>query len=214
MPTLLHLDSSADLAGGRSRAITREFARAWTAAGPANEIVHRDLHADPLPHLADPALHWPPRLRAPDASPPAAAEQLQQQLIEELLAADVLLVGAPLYNYSLPSTLKAWIDHVHVPGVTTPFDTPTQPLRGRPAIVATSQGASYDAGSPTEGWDHAVPVLQIILGEAFGMSVTVLTASLALAETVPALSESVDRSRAEFAQAKQRAAELGAELGR
>lgn len=212
MPRLLHLDSSADLRAGRSRTITRAFAEAWSAAGPDHTVVHRDLHADPLPHLADASLHWPPRLRSPEAAPPAGAERLQQTLLDELLAADVLLVGAPMYNYSVPSALKAWIDHVHVPGVTAPFDGPTQPLAGRPAIVATSRGAAYDPGSPTDGWDHATPVLELILGTAFGMDVTVLTANLALAETVPALAEQLDRSREEFAEAQRRAAELGATI--
>ena len=118
----------------------------------------------------------------------------------------MLLVGAPLYNYSLPSSLKAWIDHIHVPGVTAPFDVPTQPLAGRPAVIVSAQGASYDAHSPTEGWDHAVPVLELILGTALGMTLTVITTSLTLAETVPALADQRDRSRAELARAHEQAA--------
>jgi FMN-dependent NADH-azoreductase len=124
----------------------------------------------------------------------------------------VLLVGAPLYNYSLPSSLKAWIDHIHVPGVTTPFDVDTQPLAGRPAVVVTSRGASYDPGTPTEGWDHAVPVLDLILGTALGMTVTVITTSLTLAETVPALAGQLERSRAELASAHEKAAETARRL--
>ena len=175
-------------------------------------MTYRDLYRDPLPHLADAVLHWPPRLRpegAASADPAviAAAAALQDELVEELLAADVLLVGAPLYNYSLPSSLKAWIDHVHIPGRTAPFvDTPTQPLAGRAAVVVSSRGASYDAGSPTEGWDHAVPVLALILGSALGMTVEVITTSLTLAETVPALAPELGRSRAELAAAHEAAA--------
>ncbi|MCW0211805.1 MAG: NAD(P)H-dependent oxidoreductase [Pseudonocardia sp.] len=214
MPTLLHLDSSADLRRSRSRSITRAFAEAWTGLGPERTVIRRDLHRDPLPHLRDADLHWAPRLRPADAAPPAEAERVQQEILDELLAADVLLVGAPLYNYSVPSTLKAWIDHVHVPGVTAPFDTDTQPLRGRPAVVVTSRGASYDAGTPTEGWDHAVPMLRIILGTSLGMAVSVITTSLTLAETVPALADQRDRGRAELAEAHAQAAELAARLGR
>jgi len=103
-----------------------------------------------------------------------AGRDREADLIGELLGADVLLVGAPLYNYSVPSSLKAWIDNVHVPGRTAPFvDAPTQPMAGRPAVIVSSRGASYDAGSPTEGWDHAVPMLELILGTALGMSVEV-----------------------------------------
>jgi FMN-dependent NADH-azoreductase len=212
MPHLLHLDSSADEQRSRSRAVTATFAAAWRDHGAGYTVTYRDLHRDPLPHLADAALHWPPRLRPDDAAPPAAAEALQDELIAELTSADVLLVGAPLYNYSLPSSLKAWIDHIHVPGVTAPFDVPTQPLAGRPAVIVNSQGASYDAHSPTQGWDHAVPVLELILGTALGMTVTVITTSLTLAETVPALAGQLDRSRAELASAHEKAAETAKRL--
>ncbi len=212
VPHMLHLDSAAALKNSRSREITATFADAWRDRGPQYTVTYRDLHRDPLPHLADAVLHWPPRLRpegAASADPAAlaAAEALQDELIGELLAADVLLVGAPLYNYSVPSSLKAWIDHIHVPARTAPFvDAPTQPMAGRPAVVVSSRGASYDAGSPTEGWDHAVPVLEIILGTALGMQVEVITTSLTLAETVPALAPQLDRSRAELAAAHEAAA--------
>jgi FMN-dependent NADH-azoreductase len=206
------MDSAAALKNSRSREITATFADAWRGRGPEYSVTYRDLHREPLPHLADAVLHWPPRLRpegAASADPAAlaAAEALQDELIDELLGADVLLVGAPLYNYSVPSSLKAWIDHVHIPGRTAPFaDTPTQPLAGRPVVVVSSRGASYDPGSPTDGWDHAVPMLDLILGTALGMTVEVITTSLTLAETVPALAPQLDRSRAELAAAHEAAA--------
>jgi FMN-dependent NADH-azoreductase len=212
VPHLLQLDSAAALKNSRSREITATFADAWRGQGPQYTVTYRDLHRDPLPHLADAVLHWPPQLRpegAATADPAAlaAAEALQDELIGELLSADVLLVGAPLYNYTVPSSLKAWIDHIHVPGRTAPFaDAATQPLAGRPAVVVSSRGASYDADSPTEGWDHAVPVLELILGTALGMDVEVITTSLTLAETVPALAPQLGRSRAELAAAHEAAA--------
>ncbi len=212
MPHLLHLDSAASLKNSRSREITATFADAWRARGPGYSVTYRDLYRDPLPHLADAVLHWPPRLRpegaaSVDPAALAAAEALQDKLVGELLGADVLLVGAPLYNYSVPSSLKTWIDHVHIPGRTAPFvDAPTQPMAGRPAVVVSSRGASYDAGSPTDGWDHAVPMLKLILGTALGMSVEVITTSLTLAETVPALAAQLERSRAELAAAHETAA--------
>jgi FMN-dependent NADH-azoreductase len=212
VPHLLQLDSAAALKNSRSREITATFADTWRDQGPQYTVTYRDLHRDPLPHLADAVLHWPPHLRpegAATADPAAlaAAEALQDELIGELLSADVLLMGAPLYNYTVPSSLKAWIDHIHVPGRTAPFgDFATQPLAGRPAVVVSSRGASYDPGSPTEGWDHAVPVLELILGTALGMNVEVITTSLTLAETVPALAPQLDRSRAELAAAHEAAA--------
>jgi FMN-dependent NADH-azoreductase len=217
MPHLLHLDSSAARNNSRSRQITATFAEAWRGRGPQYTVTYRDLHANPLPHLADAALHWPQRLRPAGAAGAGgtagadqgafeAAQALQDRLIGELLAAEVLLVGAPMYNYSVPSALKSWIDHIHVPGRTAPFDTATQPLAGRPAVIVSSSGASYDTGSPTEGWDHAIPVLRLILGTALGMNVEVISTSLTLAETVPALAAQLDRSRAELSAAHREAA--------
>jgi FMN-dependent NADH-azoreductase len=212
MPNLLHLDSSADLARSRSRAVTASFAQAWRAAGAGHTVTYRDLHADPVPHLPDAALHWAPRLRPADAAPPAEAEALQQELLAELLAADAVVIGVPLYNYTVPSALKAWLDHIHVPGTTAPFDTADQPLAGRPAVIVTSRGGSYDPGTPTEGWDHAVPVLQLLLGNALGMKVSLITTSLTLAEDIPALAGEIGRSQAELAQAHADAAAAAAEL--
>jgi FMN-dependent NADH-azoreductase len=217
MPTLLHLDSSADLGRSRSRSIGRTFVNSWLACDPANTVSYRDLHLNPPPHLPDAALHWPARLRPAtgersDATPPIEGEQLQAELIAELLASDVLLVAAPMYNYSLPSSLKAWVDHIHVPGVTAPFDVASQPMAGRPAVVVTSRGGSYDAGTPTADWDHGIPVLQLILGNSLGMTVSVISTSLTLAEDLPDLADQIDRSHAELVQANQAAVDAAESL--
>ncbi|MGQ7297525.1 FMN-dependent NADH-azoreductase [Quadrisphaera sp. KR29] len=217
MPHLLHLDSSIGPASGpgasRSREITATFAGAWREAGAQHTVHHRDLVAEPLPHLLDPALHWAPPLRPAGSSPDPAAEALQARLLEELLAADVLLVGCPLYNYSLPSTLKVWLDNVHVPGTTTAFPGhDTQPLAGRTAVVVTSRGGTYDPGTPTADWDHAVPPLRIVLGDALGMDVRVITTSATLSEEVEALAAGAERARAERAAAHEQAAALAREL--
>src|SRR5690606_5440125 len=113
-------------------------AEVWDGAGDGFTVRYRDLHADPLPHLADASLHWPSRMRPEGATPPLEAEMLQAELISELLEADVVLIGAPLYNYSVPSSLKAWIDHIHVPGVTAPADF--KPLADRRAVIVSTRG--------------------------------------------------------------------------
>lgn len=191
MTHLLHLDSSISGERSASRAITGAFADAWSGT-----ITYRDLAADPLPYLSDADQHWHPTAG-------------QHAIIDELLAADVLLVGAPLYNYSVSATLKTWLDYVHVPDVTTGA---VQPLAGRTAVVATSRGIAYDAGSPTEGWDHNIPVLELILGTAFGMGVEVITTNYTLADRVPDLAPQLERSRTELAAARDAAAEAARRL--
>ena len=208
MPTLLQLDSSADTRHSSTRSLAAAFADAWRERGADHTVVVRDLHRDPLPHLPDAALHWPERLRPADAEIPAGAADRQRALLDELLAADVLLVGAPMYNYAMPSSLKAWIDHIHVPGVTASFDVEAQPLAGRPAIIISSRGAGYDIGTPTEGWDHVIPPLRLILGTALGMDVTAVTNSFTLAETTELLSDHRERARREFDAARAELVEL------
>jgi len=215
MPTLLHLDSSADLTASRSRAITATFADTWRSLGDDHTVVHRDLHRDPLPHLSDAALHFPPHLRPADASPNPEQESLQQSIIAELLAADVLLIGVPLYNYSMPSTLKAWVDYIHVPAVTAPFDDPAtqRPMVGRPAVLVSTRGGTYDQGSPTEFNDHAIPALTLILGDALGMTLQTIVDTRTLTERFGGPADEIVKQHAELAAAHEAAAEAARRLG-
>ena len=212
MPHLLHLDSSADPRTSASRTVTAAFVDAWRARGADFTVTSRDLQADPPPHLPDALLHWAPALRTPDEVADPAAEAVQQGYLDELLAADVLLIGAPMYNWSLPSTLKAWVDHVHVLGTTVPFGPGTSPLAGRPAVVVSSRGAAYDPGTPTADWDHTVPPLQLVLGQSFGMTVEVVPVQLTLAGRVAPLADRRDEAVAGAAAARTRAVELAGAL--
>ena len=137
---------------------------------------------------------------------------LQAGIIAELLAADVVLIGAPMYNYSLPSALKAWVDYIHVPGVTSDFDGSGRPMAGRPAVVINTRGAIYDAGTPTETWDHGTPILDLILGVGLGMSVSVVTVSRTLADFVLPLADQRERGAEELESARVRLVELAGQL--
>jgi FMN-dependent NADH-azoreductase len=210
MPNLLHIDSSADLTTSRSRAITNAVAAAWRAHGDDFTVTYRDLHRNPPPHLPHVGLHWAPGTVSGASA--AAPGTLQAALLAELLAADAVVIGAPLYNYSLPSPLKAWVDHIHVPGITAPFGNETAPLAGRRAVIVTSRGGIYDPGSANEGRDHAVPVLELILGAEMRMETSVLVTSRTLAETLPGLAGEAGQARAERERALLAASELGSSL--
>jgi FMN-dependent NADH-azoreductase len=187
MAHLLHLDSSADIHTSRSRELTGLFARTWLSADHTRTVTYRDLHRDPIPHLSDPGLHYAARLRVETEAPDPAAEELQHELIAEVAAADMVVIGAPMYNWSLPSTLKAWIDHIHVLGTTAPFDTPDQPFAGTPVVIISARGLTYGPGTPDEGLDHTIPPLVQVLGTALGMKVEVITDDLTLVGRIPAL---------------------------
>jgi len=211
MPTLLRLDSSASGDRSRSRAITSAFADAWTALGPDHVVVARDLHADPPPHLPSSSLHWPSGVIPGER--PAVWEAGQQAYIAELLAADVVLVAVPMYNYSMPSTLKAWLDHVHVPGVTAGFPPEELPLRDRPVVLVSSRGGAYgDDDNPLE-WDHGTAALEVVLGASMGMAPQRIVAQLTLAADLDVFAARREEGEASLDAALARARELAAELG-
>jgi len=210
MTTLLRLDSSIDPVTSITRQLPARFTDRWLSAGFDRHVVTRDLVADPVPHLAHESLHWAPSLRAADAPVLAEAQATQDAVVAELLAADVVVIGAPMYNYSIPSTLKTWIDHVHVPGVLAPFGGTGQPLKGRLAVVVTARGGVYDAGSENDGRDHTVPPIDLILGDALGMRVEAVAVSRTLSRTLPSMAAESSRFEAELAAAQERIDSLAA----
>ncbi|MFG3022421.1 FMN-dependent NADH-azoreductase [Streptomyces sp. NPDC048254] len=212
MPALLRLDSSADLTSSTSRQLTGVFADTWRGLGPRHSVIERDLHVSPLPHLPDAALHYARRLRTEDERPDPSAEQLQDELLAELEAADAVVIGAPMYNWSIPSTLKAWLDHVHVLGTTVPYDTKDQPLAGKPVVVISSRGLEYGPGTPDADKDHTIPPIVQILGTSMGMDVTIVTADLTAVRRVPAMARLAGRAQASLEAATDRVRSLAVQL--
>jgi len=211
MPTLLRLDSSASGERSHSRAVTAAFADAWTALGSDHHLVARDLHADPPPHLPSSALHW--EAGVVPGERPEGWEAGQRRYLHELLAADVLLIGVPMYNYSMPSTLKAWVDHVHVPGVTAGFPPDELPLRGRPVVLVSSRGAAYGPGDNPPEWDHGTAALEVVFGESMGMTPHRIVAHLTLAADLDVFADRREEGAASLAAALDQARELAVRLG-
>jgi FMN-dependent NADH-azoreductase len=217
VPHLLHLDSSADAQTSVSRALTATFADVWRARGEDFTVTYRDLRTDAPPHISDAGLHWAKELRpvgrpgAPEPDPADLARQ--EELLAELTAADVLLIGAPLYNWSMPSSLKAWLDYIHVLGVTTPFGGDTQPMKDRTAVIATSSGDGYGPGTGNEGKNHAVPALELVLGTSLGMRVIVIGAEYTLAPLLEVLADRRPQAQADLESAHAAARSLATDLG-
>jgi FMN-dependent NADH-azoreductase len=90
---------------------------------------------------------------------------LTRPLITELLGADTVLIGAPMYNFSVPAALKAWIDRVTFPGAFTDPDTGDSLLHGTTVVVITARGGAYGPGTPRQAWDFHTPYLRAYFGE-------------------------------------------------
>jgi FMN-dependent NADH-azoreductase len=204
MSYLLHIDASAFDAESISRRIARSFLDAWGGS----DIVYRDLAASPVPHITAAGISARVTDRAAHTPEQAAATAVQDELIDEFLGAGGYLFTAPVYNYGMPSSLKAWIDQIGVSGRTVHL--PDGPLTaGRPAVVISSRGGSYGPGEPHEGRDHLVPNLREILGVDMGLQLDFVTASWGLAEVLPMLAPLIPQHRASLAAAHAEAQRLG-----
>lgn len=151
---LLHVDSSALGQYSVSRELSAAIVAGWKRHHPDLEVVYRDLAAEPLPH-------WSP---VADATDPAAAAG--QAVLDEFLSADVVVIGAPMYNFSIPSSLKAWIDRVLVAGKTFRYteNGPEGLAGGRKVIIASSRGGFYGDDTGLSHMDFQEDYLRRVFG--------------------------------------------------
>jgi FMN-dependent NADH-azoreductase len=151
MNTLLQINASLFSSGGQSSRLADEFVGAWREANPDGEVIRRDLAADPVPHLT--AERFGAFLAKPEERTPEqqAHASYSDALIDELRRADVVVIGLPMYNFGLPSTLKAYFDHVARAGHTFRYTEkgPQGLLAGKNVYVFATRGGAY-AGTPLD----------------------------------------------------------------
>ncbi len=135
--TILHIDSSINGENSASRAVSHSIVEQLKSAQWGEEVVYRDLASDPLSHLTLDAF-------------------ADTSVLDEFLAADTIVIGAPMYNFTLPSQLKAWIDRLLIAGKTFRYTAngPEGLAGGRRVIVALARGGFYDANSPAASLEH------------------------------------------------------------
>lgn len=147
---LLHIDSSILGDNSTSRQLSAELVAAWAAAELGVEVTYRDLAADAISHLSAASLvaaGTPAELR--DAAQKHEAA-LGEKSIEEFLGADAIVIGAPMYNFSIPSQLKAWIDRIAVAGKTFRYtESGPEGLAGGKKVIIVSTAGGIHAGQPT-----------------------------------------------------------------
>jgi FMN-dependent NADH-azoreductase len=135
--TILHIDSSINGENSASRTLTRSIVDQLKSAQWGEEVIYRDLAANPLPHLTLDAF-------------------ADTSVLDEFLAADTVVIGAPMYNFTLPTQLKAWIDRLLIAGTTFRY-TETGPeglVKGKRVIVALARGGFYGEASPASALEH------------------------------------------------------------
>ncbi len=173
---ILHIDSSP--AGDKS--FSRKFSAALVeklkTQNPGATVIYRDLATTPLPHIDPDMLN---ALFAPADTHSAAQKEAlarSDKAVQELLAADAVVIGAPMYNFSIPSALKAWVDHVIRKGLT--FEYTAEGPRGlipagRKAFIIASRGGIYSEGA-TKAFEHQDSYLKAVLGFIGFTDITVI----------------------------------------
>ena len=168
---------------------------------PALEVTYRDLADEPLVHLTPAALPNDHPLAALATAHDPAAQAVSARVLEEFVAADVVVLGVPMYNFTIPSQVKAWFDRLPVPGKTFTYgEQGAVGLAGaKRVIIALSRGGFYGAGMPNAKKDHVEPVLRTVFGlmgitnlefiVAEGVRISPELAEKALAEALAAARE-------------------------
>ena len=211
MPCLLHIDASARFAPSFSRRGSAAFADAWRATYPSGEVITRDLAVTPVPFITE---AWTEvddftvinGLSDLDEISNAVADPQQQaswaitrQLLQELYAADAIVIGTPMYNWSVPAPLKAWIDHITFPWVD---------LAGPPVFIFTARGGGYPADTPAGARDHQEPYLRYWFKTIGVTDITFVHSEYTLAGVMAPLDAYIAQRDEMHATALSRAAEL------
>jgi FMN-dependent NADH-azoreductase len=169
---LLHIDSSALGGNSVSRQLSKSVVAQWRAAHPGTVVEYLDLAANAPSHLSADSLGF--RLGYDDKTLTAAQRrenEISERLVSQFLAADVVVIGAPMYNFSIPTPLKAWIDRIAQVGRTFKYtDKGPQGLAGgKKIIIASTRGGAYSSNPALAFLDHQESYLKAVLG-FFGIS--------------------------------------------
>jgi FMN-dependent NADH-azoreductase len=166
MPRLLQIQSSPNLGNSLTRTLSDKFVQTWIANHANMELDQLDLAVKPLPHFG-------PEILAAAARPPAewsaetrAAVALSDSLVTQLEAADIVVIGSPMINFTICTQLKTWFDHVTVAGRTFKFSAPGVSkglLFGKKVFVVEARGADY-SDVPINAFDFQEPLLRVLLG--------------------------------------------------
>lgn len=162
MPSLLAIQVSPRFESSTSRKLTALFIERWRTAHVGGGVVSRDLALTPLPYVDLPWIGGafaPPEYQSPEST---AAIAVSDELVGELQAADHIVIGTPMYNFSIPAVLKSWIDHIVRVGVTVSADNAGL-LTGKKATIILASGGDFSPGSPVEKYNQASGYLRQVL---------------------------------------------------
>lgn len=202
---LLHIDSSILSAYSASRQLTADVVAQWLKNHPDTTVEYLDLAANPIAHFGADALAIKGVAQDNPTDAQRAENALSEQLVSQFLAADVIVVGAPLYNFSIPTQLKAWIDRLAQPGRTFKYSEtgPVGLATGKTVIVVSSRGGAYSTSEAGQAMEHQESYLKVVFG-FFGITDVRIVRAENLARGDDAKAAALAEARNAIAQAARR----------
>jgi len=163
---LLHVDSSILGTNSVSRQLTAELVAQWRKSHPETKVEHLDLALNTPSHFSADALGIKTGIQAEPTEAQRRENALSEQLVSQFLASDVIVVGAPLYNFTIPTQLKAWIDRLAQIGRTFKYTDkgPVGLATGKTVIVASTRGGVYSSSEGGQAMEHQESYLKVIFG--------------------------------------------------
>jgi FMN-dependent NADH-azoreductase len=205
MPTLLRIDSSSRRDGSHSRALADAFEKAWSDRFPGAKVTRRDLTANPIAHIHETTIagFYTPAEQL-DANLKGAVA-LSDELIEEVNSADTILIATPMYNFTVPSALKSWIDQIVRIGRTFSYDGTnfTGLVKARRVVVVAAFGAGGYGGA-LAGADFVTPYLKFLFGFLGVSDVTVIPTEATTADAA-IVASNIDRAKSDILKLVQAA---------
>jgi FMN-dependent NADH-azoreductase len=163
---LLHIDSSILSGNSTSRLLSAEIVTAWRPAHPDTSVDYLDLAVDTPSHFSADALGIKTGVQAQPTEAQLRENTLSEKLVSQFLAADVIVIGTPFYNFSIPTQLKAWIDRLAQVGRTFKYTEkgPVGLAGGKTVIVASTRGGAYSTSEGGQAMEHQESYLKVIFG--------------------------------------------------
>lgn len=203
MKSILQIEVSPSGNYSVSRGVSEEFMSAWKEAHPGGRIIQKDFVNQPVPHLDGEAIYA--NYSPAEQHSPSMKEKHAYRLglIEEITGVDEILISTPMWNWSVPSVLKAYFDQIILQGVLD--GSGKSGLAGKKVTFIVAQGGSYKDGAPRAGWDFATGYLELVAKALGATDIEVILAEFTLAGVAPGMESLLDAKNASIAAAKDAA---------
>ena len=212
MTKLLYISVSPMGEGSISRPIADEFIKGFESAKPGLGVISRDLAANPVHHLDGETIMAGYVSTDQMTESQKNKHNFRMELVEELKNAEHILVSTPMWNYNVPSVLKAYIDQIVVPGVLY-GSSEVDSLKAKSITLVVAQGGSYKDG-PRKGWDYETGYLQQLFGSLGGKNIEIILSEFGLAGVLPGMESFVEQKKESIAAATKAAFDRGINIGK